>query len=86
MGVLYALSTLDHPSPLVGRAFAVFPLAHANCTPLLEEKDLKNDRLKNYCFWTVATHMTQIPTKKNNFTQFAACFHFLFFKINYYFV
>ena len=25
-------------------------LAHANCTPLLEEKDLKNDRLKNYFF------------------------------------
>ena len=23
--VLYALSTLGHPSPLVGRAFAVFP-------------------------------------------------------------
>ena len=25
MGALYALSTLGHPSPLVGRAFAVFP-------------------------------------------------------------
>ena len=25
MGVWYALSTLGHPSPLVGRAFAVFP-------------------------------------------------------------
>ena len=61
-------------------------LAHANCTPLLEEKDPKNDRLKNYFFWTFATHMTQIPPKKNNFTQFAAFFHFLFFKINYYFV
>ena len=61
-------------------------LAHANCTPLLEEKDLKNDRLKNYFFWTFATHMTQIPPKKYNFTQFAAFFHFLFFKINYYFV
>ena len=61
-------------------------LAHANCTPLLEEKDLKNDRLKNYLFWTFATHMTQIPPKKYNFTQFAAFFHFLFFKINYYFV
>ena len=61
-------------------------LAHANCTPLLEEKDLKNDRLKNHFFWTFATHMTQIPPKKYNFTQFAAFFHFLFFKINYYFV
>ena len=25
IGVLYALSTLGHPSPLVGGAFAVFP-------------------------------------------------------------
>ena len=25
MGVLNALSTLGHPSPLVGKAFAVFP-------------------------------------------------------------
>ena len=25
-------------------------LAHANCTPLLEEKDLKNDRLKKHFF------------------------------------
>ena len=24
-GVLYTLSTLGHPSPIVGRAFAVFP-------------------------------------------------------------
>ena len=61
-------------------------LAHGNCTPLLEDKDLKNDRLKNYFFWTFATHMTRIPPKKYNFTQFAAFFHFLSFKINYYFV
>ena len=61
-------------------------LAHANCTPLLEEEDLKNDRLKNYFFWTFATHMTQITPEKFNFTQFAAFFHFLFFKINYFFV
>ena len=63
-----------------------YVLAHANCNPLFEEKDLKNDRLKNYFFWTFATHMTQIPPKKYNFTRFAAFFHFLFFKINYYFV
>ena len=30
--------------------------------------------------------MNQIPPKKNNFTKFAAFFHFLFTKINYYFV
>ena len=54
--------------------------------PLLEEKDLKNDRPKNYFFWTFAAHMTQIPPKKYNFTQFAAFFHFLFIEINYYFV
>ena len=54
--------------------------------PLLEEKDLKNDRPKNYFFWTFAAHMTQIPPKKYNCTQFAAFFHFLFIKINYYFV
>ena len=54
--------------------------------PLLEEKDLKNDSPKKYFFWTFATHMTQIPPKKYNFTQFAAFFHFLFIKINYYFV
>ena len=63
-----------------------YNLAHANCTPLLEEKDLKNDHLKKYFFWTFATHMSQIPPKKYNFTQFAAFFHFLFFKINYYYV
>ena len=61
-------------------------LAHANCTPLLEEKDLKNDRLKNYFFRTFATNMTQKPPKKYSFTQFAAFFHFLFFEINHYFV
>ena len=55
---------------------AFLVLAHANCTPLLEEKDLKNDRLKNYFPWTFATHMTQIPPKKYNFTQFAAFFSF----------
>ena len=54
--------------------------------PLLEEKDPKNDRPKNYFFWTFAAHMTQKPPKKYNFTQFAAFFHFLFIKINYYFV
>ena len=54
--------------------------------PLLEEKDLKNDRPNNYFFWTFATHMAQIPPKKYNFTQFAAFFHFLLIKINYYFV
>ena len=74
---------LVHGNTLVN---LVNPLAHANCTPLLEEKDLKNDRLKNYFFWTFATHMTQIPPKKYNFTQFGAFFHFLFFKINNYFV
>ena len=41
---------------------------------------------KSIFFWTFATHMTQIPPKKYNFTQFAAFFHFLFIKINYYFV
>ena len=71
---------------LMGTLESLKILAHANCTPLLEEKDLKNDRLKNYFFWTFATHMTQIPPKKYNFTKFAAFFHFLFFKINYYFV
>ena len=71
---------------VLARLRSAFTLAHANCTPLLEEKDLKNDRLKNYFFWTFATHMTQIPPQKYNFTQFAAFFHFLFFKINYYFV
>ena len=30
--------------------------------------------------------MTQIPPKNYNFTQFAAFFHFLFIRINYYFV
>ena len=30
--------------------------------------------------------MTQIAPKKYNLTQFAAFFHFLFIKINYYFV
>jgi hypothetical protein len=54
--------------------------------PLLEEKDLKNDRPNNYFFWTFATHMAQMPPKKYNFTQFAAFFHFLLIKINYYFV
>ena len=41
---------------------------------------------KTIFFWTFAAHMTQIPPKKYNFTQFAAFFHFLFIKINYYFV
>ena len=54
--------------------------------PLLEEKDLKNDRPKTFFFWTLEAHMNQIPPKKHNFTQFAAFFHFLFIKINYYFV
>ena len=54
--------------------------------PLLEENDLKNDRPKNFFFWTFAPYMTQIPPKKYNFTQFAAFFHFLFIEINYYFV
>ena len=54
--------------------------------PLLEEKDLKNDRPNNYFFWTFATHMAQMPPKKYNFTQFTAFFHFLLIKINYYFV
>ena len=54
--------------------------------PLLEEKDLKNDRPNNYFFWTFATHMAQMPPKKYNFTQFAAFFDFLLIKINYYFV
>ena len=53
--------------------------------PLLEEKDPKSDSPKNYSFWTFAAHMTQIPPKKYNFTQFAAFYHFLFIKINYYF-
>ena len=51
-----------------------------------EERDLKNDRPKNYFSWTFAAHVTQIPPKKYNFTQFAAFLHFLFIKINYYFV
>uniref|UniRef100_A0A7S4GGH6 Uncharacterized protein n=1 Tax=Eutreptiella gymnastica TaxID=73025 RepID=A0A7S4GGH6_9EUGL len=54
--------------------------------PLLEEKDPKNDRPENYFFWTFAAHMTEIPPKKYNFTQFAAFFHFLFIQINCYFV
>ena len=54
--------------------------------PLLEEKDLKNDRPKIYFFLTFAAHMTQIPPKKYNFTQFAGFFHFLVIKRNYYFV
>ena len=54
--------------------------------PLLEEKDLKNDRPKNYFFWTFAAHMTQIPPKKYKFTQLAAFFHFLLIEKNYYFV
>ena len=54
--------------------------------PLLEEKDLKNDRPKNYFVWTFAAHMTQILPKKYNFTQFAVFFHFLFIKVNSYFV
>ena len=54
--------------------------------PLLEEKDLKNDCPKNFFFPTFAAHMTQIPPKKCNFTEFAAFFHFLFIEINYYFV
>ena len=62
------------------------PLSPRKLHPLLEEKDLKNDSPKKYFFWTFATHMTQIPPKKYNFTQFAAFFHFLFIKINYYFV
>ena len=65
---------------------AGLPLSPRKLHPLLEEKDLKNDCPKNYFFWTFATHMTQIPPKKYNFTQFAAFFHFLFIKINYYFV
>ena len=28
-------------------------LANANCTPPLEEKDLKNASPKNYLFWTL---------------------------------
>ena len=31
-------------------------LAHANCTPLLEEKDLKNDHLKNFLLDICNTH------------------------------
>ena len=31
-------------------------LAHANCTPLLEEKELKKDRLKNYVFFGHLQH------------------------------
>ena len=54
--------------------------------PLLEETDPKAEGPKNYSFWTFAAHMTQIPPKKYNFTQFAAFFHFLFIEINYYFV
>ena len=54
--------------------------------PLLEEKDLKNDGPKNCSFWTFAAHMTQIPPNKYNFNQFAAFFHFMFIKINYFFV
>ena len=41
---------------------------------------------KTIFFWTFAAHLTQIPPKKYSFTQFAAFFHFLFIKINYYFV
>ena len=62
------------------------PLSPRKLHPLLEEKDLKNDRPNNYFFWTFATHMAQMPPKKYNFTQFAAFFHFLLIKINYYFV
>ena len=54
--------------------------------PLLEEKDPKNDIPKNYSFWTFAAHMTQIPPKKYNFTQFTPFLHFLFIKTDYYFV
>ena len=71
-------------SPLSFRAAAC--LSPRKLHPLLEEKDLKNDRPNNYFFWTFATHMAQMPPKKYNFTQFAAFFHFLLIKINYYFV
>ena len=49
---------------------------------LLEQEDQKSDSPKNYSFWTFAAHMTQIPPKRYNFTQFAAFFKFLFFEIN----
>ena len=54
--------------------------------PLWKQKDPKNHSPKNYSLWTFAAHMTQIQPKKYNFTQFAALFHFLFTKINCYFV
>ena len=41
---------------------------------------------KTSFFWRFAAHMTQIPPKKYNFTQFAAFFHCLLIEINYYFV
>ena len=85
--IFFSNATIDAQDVfLLAKGTTLRNLARANCTPLLEEKDLKNDRLKNYFFWTFATHMTQIPPKKYNFNQFAAFFHFLFFKINYYFV
>ena len=68
------------------RHWVSYCLSPRKLHPLLEEKDLKNDRPNNYFFWTFATHMAQMPPKKYNFTQFAAFFHFLLIQINYYFV
>ena len=74
------------PAPQPQRVTGTLRLSPRKLHPLLEEKDLKNDRPNNYFFWTFATHMAQMPPKKYNFTQFAAFFHFLLIKINYYFV
>ena len=63
-----------HQSP-----FALPPvnLAHANCTPFWKRRTQNNDSPKNYSFLTFAAHMTQIPPKEYNFTEFAAIFQFL---------
>ena len=61
-------------------------LGPRNLHPLLEEKDPKNESPKNYSFWTFAVHMTQKTPKEYKFIQFAAFFHLLFTKRNYFFV
>ena len=50
-------------SPVLTRPSHRNPLSPRKLHPLLEEKDLKNDRRKKYFFSTFAAHMTQIPTK-----------------------
>ena len=47
----------------MGCKLVYYNLSPHKLHPLLEEKDLKNDRPKNYFLWTFAAHMTQIPPK-----------------------